>query len=558
MENEILDREDTPDILDTPDRPDTLDTFDIPDVPHLDQILAKITHIYDKYKSDPYMESKTYHYICNQLSTTLENIERNHTERTQRIEDLTIEQYSFIQSFLFHNRYFYHPTTENFFYYDGVNYAQYSEDDVLYNVLSTISRDRNLMSWKHKTKVSIMKQIKDNHIYQTIPESITIQTVLGRLYPSVFTTKTEAKYFLTILGDNILRKENSLIHIISSSAKSLINNLNTLCHVWFGTNFIQSFKFKYHAEHNYSQIRILNSGIGSPNLSDFGLDLLCVACHYSTRYQSSDTYLVKYSNDDSFINSIFYLKNRTPDTLIDLFVSEYIRFTPTSGKIMIGDVIVVNDIIFKPTQITWKNMFYLWKHFLESKHLPNVIFTTKLKTRLIELLSRNYDADADTFNGINSKYLPSVCKFLQFWDETMEADDSEIELEISEIASLFKRWSETRKETVLNMTEKQIVDLISYFYPDTEVDGEKYVYKMRNTLWDKQVDIQMAMDDLKDKLRIVGVPINSVVSAYDAYVHYCNYINRSLEGRPRRPSMSSPISILVSKQYFDKYFCNRE
>ena len=162
MENETLNTEDT---FDTPDAFDTFDTPDTPDtpvIPHLDQILAKITHIYDKYKSDPYMESKTYHYICNQLSTTLENIERNHMERTQRIEDLTIEQYSFIQSFLFHNRYFYHPSTENFFYYDGVNYAQYSEDDVLYNVLSTISRDRNLMSWKHKTKVSIMKQIKDN------------------------------------------------------------------------------------------------------------------------------------------------------------------------------------------------------------------------------------------------------------------------------------------------------------------------------------------------------------------------------------------------------------
>ena len=92
---------------------------------------------------------------------------------------------------------------------------------------------------------------KDNHIYQTIPESTTIQQVLNSLYPAIFSTKVEAKYFLTILGDNILRKENSLIHIISSSAKTLINNLNTLSQVWFGTNSTQSFKFKYHAEHNY-------------------------------------------------------------------------------------------------------------------------------------------------------------------------------------------------------------------------------------------------------------------------------------------------------------------
>ena len=148
---------------------------------HLDEILEKVTELYTKYKSDSYMEPKVHNYICNQLSTTLENIERNHVERTQRMEDLTSEQFSFIQSFLFHNHYFYHPSTENFFLYDGQTYVQNSEDDVLYNVLSSLSRDRNLISWKHKTKVSIMKRIKDNHIYQTIPESATIQNVLNTL-----------------------------------------------------------------------------------------------------------------------------------------------------------------------------------------------------------------------------------------------------------------------------------------------------------------------------------------------------------------------------------------
>ena len=70
---------------------------------HLDEILEKVTQIYNKYKSDPYMESKVHNYICNQLSTTLENIERNHMERAQRMEDLTAEQLNFIQSFMFYN-----------------------------------------------------------------------------------------------------------------------------------------------------------------------------------------------------------------------------------------------------------------------------------------------------------------------------------------------------------------------------------------------------------------------------------------------------------------------
>jgi hypothetical protein len=520
---------------------------------HLDEILKKVTNLYNKYRSDPFMESKMHNYICNQLATTLDNIERNHSERTQRMEDLTAEQFSFIQSFLFHNHYFYHPTIENFFHYDGKNYTQKSEDDVLYHVLSTLSQDRNLISWKHKTKVSIMKRIKDNHIYQTIPESATIQQVLNHLYPRVFSTKVEAKYFLTILGDNILRKDGALIHIVPPSAKNFINNLNALSQIWFGTNSAQSFKFKYHAEHNYSQIRILGAIHGETN--SLGLDMLCVSCHYSNRYGNSDNYLVKHSNDDKFINSVLYLKSLTPDTLISMFASEYIRLSPGTAKITTGNGIVLNEFAFKPTQISWKNMLYLWKHFLESKQLPGVVFTNKLKSRLTELFASHYDAEADAFNGINSKFLPIVCKFLQFWDETMVPDESEMaelevaELEVGEVASIFKYWCETRREPIINIGEKQIVDLIMHFYPDTEMDADKYIYKMRNVLWDKNLDIQIAMDDFKDRNQ------GCDVSLYDAYVHYCNYVNR-VGLRKRSDGNMTAISLLVSKQYFDKVLVN--
>ena len=523
---------------------------------HLDKILEKVTELYNKYSADPYMEPKMHNYICNQLTTTLENIERNHTERTQRMEDLTADQFAFIQSFLFHNHYFYHPTIENFFHYDGKNYTQKSEDDILYHVLSTLSQDRNLISWKHKTKVSIMKRIKDNHIYQTIPESATIQKVLNGLYPCGFYTKVEAKYFLTILGDNILRKESSLIHIVPPSAKNFINNLNGLSQIWFGTNSTQSFKFKYHIEHNYSQIRMLKNEIRPIQLNHFGLDLLCVACHYSNRYGNSDNYLLKYSNDEAFMNSVLYLKNFTPDTLIDMFASEYIRIMPGTAKITTGNGIVLNEITFKMVQISWKNMFYLWKHFLESKNLPSVVFTNKLKTRLTEVFVNHYDAELDTFTGLNSKYLPSVCKFLQFWDETMVTDESEVaELEVAEIVSIFKYWCEIQKEPILNISEKQIVDLIMHFYPDTEMEANKYIYKMRNMLWDKKLDIQIAMDDFRDRFRFYDVSLNELSSAYDAYVHYCGYVAR-VGPRKRSDGNMAAISLLVSKQYFDKVLIN--
>jgi hypothetical protein len=173
----------------------------------LTKINETIKSLYEKYKDDPFMSVKTQSFICQQLPVFLQNIEKTHNEQVQRINELNAEQDTFIQGFMASNRYFYASTTENFFYYDGVNYMNVTEDEILHKVLSTISRDRTLMSWKYKTKSAIMKHIKDNAIFSCIPESFTIQSVLNSIYPAIFSTKTEAKYFLTILGENMMKKQ---------------------------------------------------------------------------------------------------------------------------------------------------------------------------------------------------------------------------------------------------------------------------------------------------------------------------------------------------------------
>jgi hypothetical protein len=510
----------------------------------MENIKSKITEAIDtlceKYKDDPYMISKTENFICNQLPLVLQNIEKNHADRVQRIEDLTTEQDAFIQSFLTNNRYFYASSTENFFYYDGENYASITEDEVLYNILSSISRDRQLMSWKYKTKSAIMKRIKENHVYSCIPESATIQSVLNVLSPAIFSSKNEAKYFLTILGDNIMKKSESLIHMMDPAAKMMIGSLNSMCQIWFGANLNQSFKYKYHQDHLYNNIRLLSiSGIidKSWTQTSIGLNLLFVACHYSNRYSSSDIYVSKYSNDDTLIDKTFYLKNISPEILMSTFMKEYITVSPGGSSFSESS----------SAEITWKNMLYLWKHFLESKQLPNVVLTGKVKSFVSQQLEANYDETADIFKGVSSKYLPTVCQFLKFWEETMIPDETELEIEISELATLFKQWSHN-----LNITEKQVVNILKHFFPDLEIDQEKYIYKMRSKLWDKQVDIMMAMDDMKDKNGAQSV------STYDAYVYYCNYMNGNMNANDnvKRRSGSGtmvPIPLLVSKQYFDKY-----
>ena len=62
-----------------------------------------------------------------------------------------------------------------------------------------------LIYWKKYRKKKDLQenkqQIKDmigkiKNTYNTIPESITIQTIINYLYPVIFKTKAEAKYFL--------------------------------------------------------------------------------------------------------------------------------------------------------------------------------------------------------------------------------------------------------------------------------------------------------------------------------------------------------------------------
>ena len=101
------------------------------------KINETIKSLCEKYKDDSFMISKTEHLICHQLPVLLQNIEKTHAMQVQRITELNAEQDAFIQGFLASNIYFYAPITENFFYYDGVNYVNVTEDEILHKVLST-------------------------------------------------------------------------------------------------------------------------------------------------------------------------------------------------------------------------------------------------------------------------------------------------------------------------------------------------------------------------------------------------------------------------------------
>jgi hypothetical protein len=547
----------------------SLDLQEIPSIPlnkieeWKEQAKNTIDTIYELYKNDPYMISKTNHYINRQLPFILENIKQTHISNQQRIEDLSFEQEQFMYSFLNRNRYFHVANTEKYFIYDGLHYMETNEENMLYIILTSIRHEQNskLLSWKDKTKVSLLKRIKETHLTQTIPESQTIQMVLNILFPAIFQNKIECKYFLSILGDNIFKKNQSLIHFMSPTMKTFLRECNQIALSCFGTQCIQTFKTKCHDKHYENEnkmcrlIRIQeNCKTDLLNtISPYMLDILCVACHYSIRYREADICIMDYCNDMEITDYVFKLTYTSPEILIDKFISEYLfvvddtnHNSEDEGEGGVGEQI--------KDKMNWQNMLYLWKQFLHTNQLPLTLFQTLLKPIITQTkFPTYYKSDGDYFIGIGSSQWPMIQTFLRFWGETMIPDEQEMELEIEEITNLFRYWGEnirTYKWEVFSLTEYQILDVISYFFPEIEIDKRKYIYNYRSTLWDKSSDIQTALTAYKDHLRenntLLGVrnktPI--IISIYDIYSFYCRFFSAKF---------TQQKLFLVSKSYFEKY-----
>jgi hypothetical protein len=522
-----------------------------------------VENIYEKYKNDTYMKPKILNYFNNQIETIFQDMNDLHNKRIARKIEMTSEQDTFIETFLNNNQYFYNSSTDNYFFYDGLNYYIYNEDDILHNVLSSISRERScLMSWKFKTKINIMKRIKETSLFKSIPESDTIQLVIDTLCPSLFNTRAEVKYFLTILGDNILKKQQNLTYFINIEAKDFIKELNNVCQLLVGCNLFQTFKYKYH-DHNYNECRLVrinknikNESLWLPIIQHRSLNIMCVACHYSLRYNNTDDFLNNYCNDDNMKNHALHIKNLNTDDLVNDFINSILDID--SNNLLVNTQQNITNI--KPSQlriphVTWKNMQYLWKQFLDDKELPSIMFLNTFKNMLTNILKSNYNAELDTFMGVCSKHLPAIDTFLNFWNETItiEEDIDGTHFEIEEIISLFRVWCEQNQLFISNLNDKQILDLIIHYYPHIEVEKDKYIYNISCSLWDKQMDIGMALDIMKNTVKNDSNAKNNLnnrpntpsiypnISIYDAYIFYTKYKKKDKN------------KLIVSKVYFEKY-----
>lgn len=484
--------------------------------------LSTVEKLYEKYKDNEYMLQRIYNHVHVYLPNTLENESKNREKKQNLNTYLSEEQQIFIQVFLSKNNYYY-ISSNNFYYeYDGTDYFIVKEDEIIHKLLSAISKDRTLLQWKHKTKANIFKQIKERHLFSSIPETNTIQNILNALYPAFFSSKNAAKYFLTIIGDNILKKNSDLVFMTTTKMRQFLDELEFVAMSSIGNgNVAYKFVTKYHETHSFNNCRLIRMNENFSNeywrelLKKIGLNLLCVAAHYSNRHINSDNFLNIIS--DEVTNYSYTLKNTTENGLIDKFINEFIEKTSDDFK------------------VEWKNLHFIWKQFLSGNNLPNVIFSNNLKTYLKNTLQ--FDEKTDSFIGITSKYLPVYKDFIQFWNETITyspSPDFENELEVDEIYSLFKLWSKNKN----TLSEENIIKILKHFFA-CDIIEDKFVLNVVSSNWNKINDIENSIPYIKEYIK--NNHNLSLISFDDLYILYHKY------------SSNNSIKFVVSKRYFEKY-----
>ena len=511
----------------------------------MNEIVHMINELKIKYNDNPYMIQRLETHLLD-LPDILDRENKKYDERVSRFNELTLEQDNFYKVFLSKHQYYYMPYNSIYYEYDGKTYKIVKDDDIHYRLLSTITDEGKLIQWKHKTKQNIIKQIKERSLFKSTPETYTIQNVLGFLQ-TIFHTKTEAKYFLTVIGDCILKKNtDNLLYFVSSNLKKCIIQIDSIVYITTGTSIMSNFITKYHDSHKlhlYRLIKInestnsLSSDIIKNVLNTIGIDLLCVAGHYSERYSNSDNYFIKIQNTKDEVNiknNVLYFVENPLQSIINNFIEQCIEVVSLKG--------------LQDCEISWKNMHYIWKLFLSHTNIPNMIYSQQLHDILMNKLNYKMDSGNVIFTNITSKYLPSVSSFLSFWDKhiTITNDlNMDDEYEIDELTTLYKFYDKKGSQ----MSDINMIKMIChYFSPQVEVIDNKYITNIKCNLWCKHDDIQLFLAQYKTSSSNTSSLTSSenLISFDDLYQSYKIYFNA-------KATVDKKTYPIVSKQFFEKF-----
>jgi hypothetical protein len=475
-------------------------------------IYEKIGQLHEKYKDSPKTIDKLNTYIHKHLPQLLENY--NQKEKKNLYLEKESERY--INEFLTdpNLQFFYISTTDTFIKYTGQNYDIINEDEVWYTILNDITQKNTLIEWKQKIKNTIIKNIKNNSITNTIPDSHTVQQIIRFFTPTLLNSKIDVKHFLTILGDNILGKQKHIINLTSPESKNFFSTLDQYCQCYFKStiNICDNIKFTYR-NYDYNSCRIIYFTKSIINnfwfhfLKNNIFNIIAVSCHYSNRFKNADHYLST-SKNIIFKKKILYRKNFTDEVIIDTFIEKMITKKDTSQM-----------------TIHFREIYLLWKIYLEINNLPTIM----CKSSFEQIIKNKINYANNYFTGIESKYLSDIKIFQKFWTNNI-IDDDDDEIEISELFNLLK------KNHNVDFSEEDFSNMIKYFYTDIIIENDKIIKNIKCQLWDKQRDVSNFFTEYNWDIDYS----NKNISLINAYKLYCTYTTTN-------------NLLTVSKNYFHRY-----
>lgn len=490
--------------------------------------------------------------ICvEMLPHTIDSYVSQQNDRESRQIKLQERSDAFISSFLDSTPEYYYFQNNTFVSYDGEHYSLTNEDHIANRIVMSLSNDPELACRKHKLKTTIIKKIRERGTGNAVPSSHTIQSVLHPLYPSVFETRNETKYFLTILGDVLTKKHSdvAVTYFVHHRAKEFIDYIiSGLVFLKASSATVLANMFKYRFQnHSYSTSRVIRiQGEGDslyyPNLNI--LDLFFVSQYYSNRYDSADSLLQQPSFSNVARHALVLANLGTEKKVVEWFTGEAFEASATE------------DIDAKTVQ-------YMWKRFCHKMKIPNVVQNASLIPVItsLEPFRSAYDADTKTFKGFtgNRQYNPSIGLFLEFWSDAITVvadvntpsstgqeqsigDDEFSQLEIDEVATMFNSWVRKRghpgaRNGFALLDEDEILGCIKHFCPSVIIEDEKFINGITCSLWDKQKDVFTYIES-----QVQLAPDATPRTADSLYRSYCN--------RKLRTSLC-----VASKGYFERA-CN--
>ena len=203
-------------------------------------------------------------------------------------------------------------------------------------------------------------------------------------------------------------------------------------------------------------------------------------------------------------------------------------------------------------------MHYIWKLYLTSINIPNMVYSNQLQTLLFTRLENIIENGNIVFTHVTSKYLPNVSSFLSFWDKyiVITSDNTEDycdidEYEIDEFTTLYKNSEEKGYNEVKQISEANMIKMIQhYFSPQVEIIDNKYITNIKCNLWSKQDDINEYLNYCKSALIKMDNSSSKLISFDELYNGYKTYFKA-------KKVIDQKLYLIVSKQFFEKFLVNR-